>query len=150
LGLSPARKGFAEASAAWPSHPPSACLADACALIVFHAFGAAGMSDAGRAAMQGGEVFVIAETVWEITRKAADGKLPPFAPFEDLGFPAFLRERGYKSLAVDWDIAARAATLPPHHRDPMDRMLIAASLATGLPIITNDAAFAAYGVTLVW
>lgn len=108
------------------------------------------MSAAGRAAMQGGEVLVIAETVWEITRKAADGKLPPFASFEDLGFPAFLRERGYKPLAVDWDIAARAATLPPHHRDPMDRMLIATSLATGLPIITNDAAFAAYGVTLVW
>ncbi len=148
--MSPPRRGFAEAAAGFQAYPPGACLADACALIVFHALGGAGMSAAGRAAMQGGEVSVIAETVWEITRKAADGKLPPFAPFDDLGLPSFLRERGYKPLAVDWDIAARAATLPPHHRDPMDRMLIATSLATGLPIITNDAAFAAYGVTLVW
>ncbi len=149
MGLSAPRRGFAEASAAW-SGAPGACLADACALIVFHGFGGAGMSAAGLAAMRGGQVLVSPVTVWEIVRKAGDGRLPGLPVGADGSFVTLLRESGYRPLDLDWDIAARAATLPPHHRDPMDRMLIATSLATGLPIITNDAAFAAYGVTLVW
>ena len=74
MGLSPAR-GFAEATAGW-SGAHGACLADACALIVFHGFGGAGMSEAGLTAMRGGQVLVSPVTVWEIVRKAGDGKLP--------------------------------------------------------------------------
>lgn len=147
--MSAARRGFAEAAPGWPG-TQGACLADACALIVFHAFGGAGMSAAGIAAMRSGQVVVSPVTVWEIIRKAGDGKLPSLPVGANGSFVTVLRETGYRPLELDWDIAARAATLPPHHRDPMDRMLIATSLVTGLPIITNDAAFAAYGVTLVW
>jgi hypothetical protein len=63
-------------SGAAASSPPG-FLADACALIVFHAEGGAGMSAAGLAAMRGGDVAVSALTLWEITRKVAQGKLPP-------------------------------------------------------------------------
>ena len=41
-------------------------------------------------------------------------------------------------------------TLPQLHRDPFDRLLIAQSLAEGIPIVTGDRAFAPYGVALVW
>ncbi|QYU68386.1 hypothetical protein J4558_26885 [Leptolyngbya sp. 15MV] len=45
----------------------------------------------------------------------------------------------------------RAATgLPPHHADPMDRLLIAAALADQATIITNDRIFTAYGVGVLW
>ena len=40
--------------------------------------------------------------------------------------------------------------LPMHHRDPFDRLLIAQAIAEGIPIATNDPAFAAYGVQIVW
>lgn len=47
-------------------------------------------------------------------------------------------------------MAQAAAPLPAHHRDPMDRFLIAQPLAEGATIITNDRAFAACGVPTLW
>jgi len=41
-------------------------------------------------------------------------------------------------------------SLPLHHRDPFDRLLIAQSLAERIPIITGDRAFAGYSVAIVW
>ena len=40
--------------------------------------------------------------------------------------------------------------LPPLHKDPMDRMLIASALRTGMTVITSDRIFAQYGVRTVW
>jgi PIN domain nuclease of toxin-antitoxin system len=40
--------------------------------------------------------------------------------------------------------------LPQHHRDPFDRLLISQSLAERIPIVTNDRAFTAYGVGIIW
>jgi len=40
--------------------------------------------------------------------------------------------------------------LPQHHDDPFDRMLIAQSLAEGIPIVSNDRSFPAYGVEILW
>jgi PIN domain nuclease of toxin-antitoxin system len=42
-----------------------------------------------------------------------------------------------------------AATLPRHHEDPFDRMLIAQAQIEGLTIVTRDPAFRAYGVSLL-
>jgi PIN domain nuclease of toxin-antitoxin system len=42
-----------------------------------------------------------------------------------------------------------AATLPRHHDDPFDRMLIAQARLEGLAIVTRDPAFRAYGVGLL-
>ncbi len=44
----------------------------------------------------------------------------------------------------------RVATLPFHHRDPFDRLLIAQSLVEGIPIIGVDSGFDAYGVNRLW
>jgi len=43
-----------------------------------------------------------------------------------------------------------AAELPPHHRDPFDRVLIAQALSEGLTIVTSDSAFDPYGVQVTW
>ncbi len=45
--------------------------------------------------------------------------------------------------------ALRVATLPPHHRDPFDRLLIAQAPVERLPILTADAAFDRYDVELI-
>jgi PIN domain nuclease of toxin-antitoxin system len=144
------RGGFAEALSPWSGAETDGCLADACALIVFHGFGAAGMSPAVAERMASGNTLIAAVTVWEIMRKAGAGALPMLPVAGDGSFPGFLRDAGYGAVPMDWAIAARAAALPPHHRDPMDRMLIATALTHRLPIITNDAAFAPYGVTTIW
>ena len=126
-------------------------LADACALIVFLGYGAKGMSRRARSVMGEGDVFVSAITVWEITRKVALGKLSRTAPPGYTGtLAAWLRQTGYRFVPLSWEDGERANLLPPHHKDPMDRMLIAAALANDLTIISDDQSFAQYGVRTLW
>jgi PIN domain nuclease of toxin-antitoxin system len=121
-------------------------LADACALIVFYAGGP--MSPAVQQVMRDGDVTVSAITVWEITRKAALGKLP--SNWGEGGVVGLLQRQGFRPLPLSWSDAQLANTLPPIHKDPMDRMLIAQALRNGLEIITNDGMFDSYGVKTVW
>ena len=121
-------------------------LADACALIVFMAEGT--MSPAMRAVMETGDVAVSPVTVWEITRKASIGKL--LAQWQPGTLEALLTRQGFSQAPLTWDDAERANTLPPVHKDPMDRMLIAQALRLGAVIVTSDRLFEGYGVTTLW
>lgn len=125
-------------------------LADACALIAFHGAARPPMSDRGVAAMHGGVVAVSAITVWEITRKVGLGKLRALHGQGESGCTGFLRARGYRLLPVTPEIAECANTLPHHHADPMDRILIATAVAEGMTVITSNRIFAAYGVPTLW
>jgi PIN domain nuclease of toxin-antitoxin system len=104
----------------------SAFAADACAIIAFYGQPQALGRD-GLAAMRDGEVLVIPVTVWEIARKVAIGKLRPL-PTRGQSLAVFLRAEGFTSLDFTWTDAEAAATLPAHHSDPMDRMLIATAI----------------------
>jgi PIN domain nuclease of toxin-antitoxin system len=126
-------------------------LADACALVVFHGYGGQTMSSAGRTAISTGDVFVSPITMWEIARKVAMGKLErPAPPGFNGSLSDWLRHAGYRVLPLTWEACERANALPMHHKDPMDRMLIAAALDRGLTIITDDDVFARYGVQTIW
>lgn len=57
---------------------------------------------------------------------------------------------GFVPITIDFATAERLATLPFHHRDPFDRLLVAQCLSEGVPIITRDPAFEAYPVTTLW
>ena len=76
--------------------------------------------------------------------KTALGKLE--TP-EALG-AAVVRE-GFEPLPITFDHADRAGALPPHHRDPFDRMLVAQALTEGLTLVTHDPAFDPYGVEVL-
>ncbi|HJT75601.1 MAG TPA: PIN domain-containing protein, partial [Gemmataceae bacterium] len=52
-------------------------------------------------------------------------------------------------LPVTHQYARKAAALPPLHKDPFDRMLVAQCALDGLTLITHDALLAAYGIPLV-
>ena len=126
-------------------------LADACALIVFHGYHGQTMTEAGKAAMRSGDVFVCPITVWEITRKIALGKLErPAPPGFNGSLSAWLHDAGYRVLPMTWEASERANALPMHHKDPMDRMLIALTLDRGMTVITDDDVFARYGVDTLW
>ena len=90
------------------------------------------------------EVYVSAATAWEISIKRALGKLDMA---EDLG--PILEEEGFEALPITFFHGEQAGRLPPHHRDPFDRVLIAQAQAEGLELVTNDGAFAAYGVRTI-
>ncbi len=127
-----------------------AFLADACALIVFCAAQPERtMSARALATMTGAEVHVSSITVWEITRKVSLGKLPAL-PEADGSFSGWLLQAGFRMLPLSWRDAERANALPLLHKDPMDRMLVAAALAGDFTVVTEDRVFAAYGVRTLW
>ena len=123
-----------------------AFLADACALLAF--FTGSGMTPVGIAALQG-DVSISAITVWELARKSALGKLPPLPGAPGL-FSDYLTSQAFAPLPLTWSDAERANQLPPLHKDPMDRMLIAQAQRTGMTVITDDGLFPQYAVRTVW
>jgi PIN domain nuclease of toxin-antitoxin system len=95
------------------------------------------------------EVLVSAATSWEIAIKHQLGKLAlPEAPATFV--PTRLAASGCTALAIDHAHVLRAGALPPHHRDPFDRVLVAQAQALAIPIVSGDRAVAAYDVEVVW
>lgn len=89
------------------------------------------------------EVFYSAASVWEVAIKSAlrrrDFKADPAVLVRALA------QSGFSELPVTAAHAARVAGLPPLHRDPFDRMLVAQSLAEPMTLLTNDSVLLGYG-----
>ena len=94
-----------------------------------------------------GDVYVSAASIWEISIKSALGKLTA----DTREVLAALGPAGFIELPINGEHAARVLDLPPIHRDPFDRLLVAQALAEPMRLVTNDAVLARYGdiVTVV-
>jgi len=90
-------------------------------------------------------VFFSAASIWEIAIKHASGKLQLPDNLLDT-----MESRGFAELWVSSRHAMAAGALPPHHRDPFDRMLVAQAQSEGLTLVTSDARIAAYDVPVLW
>ncbi|WP_337061510.1 type II toxin-antitoxin system VapC family toxin [Kineococcus sp. G2] len=99
-----------------------------------------------RAAVADGEneVLVSAASAWEMSIKAALGKLT--APD---GLREELRQQGFTELPVTVDDGLTAGALPRHHDDPFDRVLIAQAARRGLQLLSVDRRFSDYDVRLL-
>jgi PIN domain nuclease of toxin-antitoxin system len=91
-------------------------------------------------------VYVSAVAVWETTIKAALGKLS--LPLDDL--EATIEAAGFGALPVTVAHALEVRRLPPLHRDPFDRLLIAQARHEQLTLVTRDAAIRRYPVDTLW
>lgn len=94
------------------------------------------------------ELVVSAVSAWEIAIKHALGRLPLPEP-PHLYVPERVRAIGARALAIEHSHALGVATLPPLHRDPLDRLLVAQALALDLTILTADASVTQYAVPTV-
>lgn len=92
------------------------------------------------------EVYLSVASVWEAIIKHGLGKLP-FPALPAIYLPSKRDEHGISSLTIDEGAMASLASLPPLHRDPFDRMLVAQALQHGMTIATVDAAIAAYPIS---
>jgi PIN domain nuclease of toxin-antitoxin system len=94
-------------------------------------------------------IFVSAASAWEMAIKASLGRL---SSATDLigDFEASLRAEGFQSLPITAEHGIRAGLLPPPHKDPFDRMLIAQAQAENLAIVSNNVIFDSYGVRRLW
>lgn len=88
-------------------------------------------------------VFVSAATIWEVSIKSALGKLDVDGDLVELV------ESDFESLPISLGHGRSAGRLPPHHRDPFDRMLIAQAIDEDLTLVSRDRAFAAYEVEVL-
>jgi PIN domain nuclease of toxin-antitoxin system len=95
------------------------------------------------------EMLVNPASHWEIAVKMMKGKLTLREPFLDFVQHAII-DNGFKILPIEPKHTAIVAVLPPHHKDPFDRMLVAQALAEGISILSADAALDAYGVQRLW
>jgi PIN domain nuclease of toxin-antitoxin system len=83
-------------------------------------------------------------SLWEITIKQALGKLAGPADLAEQ-----VRDMGFRELPVTHAHAIAAGRLPPHHRDPFDRMLVAQAGAEGLTLVSRDESIALYDVDIL-
>jgi PIN domain nuclease of toxin-antitoxin system len=94
-----------------------------------------------RRLIEANHVVVSAASIWEIAAKAAIGKLEA----DPTEVRDALAPSGFGELPITGEHAARVATLPAHHRDPFDRLLVAQSFVEGLVLLTSDVQLAPYG-----
>lgn len=93
----------------------------------------------------GTEVYVSVASAWEAAINISLGKLRLAGDFEQ-----GIADSGFAPLPISFDHARDVMTLPHHHRDPFDRMLIAQAQRDGLTVVTSDRVFAQYGVPVSW
>jgi PIN domain nuclease of toxin-antitoxin system len=84
-------------------------------------------------------------STWELAIKSQLGKLHVDAPLAEF-IARVIGEQDLQPLPVHHAHAARVAELPPIHRDPFDRMLIAQAAVERVPLLTGDATLLAYGI----
>lgn len=95
------------------------------------------------------DLLLSAASSWEMSIKYALGKLPlPVPPAEYV--PDRMRTSGVVGIPVTHRHALQVAQLPPHHRDPFDRVLIAQAQLDGLTVLTADRMFGRYDVPVQW
>ena len=94
-------------------------------------------------------IFVSSATHWEIAIKLSTGKYTLHVPF-----PVFVKEaiddNGFTILPIEPRHTAELVTLPYHHRDPFDRLLIAQAMIEGMSIISVDPVFDSYPIRRIW
>jgi PIN domain nuclease of toxin-antitoxin system len=95
------------------------------------------------------EKYVSAITAWEFITKFRSGKEPGFAGIA-ADVVGAIAAQGFTELAITTRHAEFSARLPLHHKDPMDRFLIAQAIVEDMTIITADMVFGSYSAKLLW
>jgi PIN domain nuclease of toxin-antitoxin system len=91
--------------------------------------------------------FVSAASLWEAEIKTALGRLELDIDVIDLA--AEVTGNGFVELPITGRYTRTAATLPPHHNDPFDRMLIAQVIVDDLRMVTTDQIIGRYGIDVL-
>jgi PIN domain nuclease of toxin-antitoxin system len=88
-------------------------------------------------------------SVWEMGIKQSKGKLTLSLPLED-----YIKEKikleDFELLPIQLNHLGVISTLPFHHNDPFDRLLIAQAMTENIPILSRDSAFNNYHLNRIW
>jgi PIN domain nuclease of toxin-antitoxin system len=95
------------------------------------------------------DCFLSIVSCWEMAIKASLGKLRLSQSVEKF-VAEQLAANGFQLLPVDFRHVAAVETLPFHHRDPFDRLLVTQAFAEDLVLVTADSMMVKYGVSVLW
>ncbi len=94
-------------------------------------------------------LFVSVASLWEITIKVGIGKLAiPNSDIEEV--IANLAAFRIRVLPIRSEDLKALQALPPHHKDPFDRIIVAQAQVEGIPIVTTDQRIQQYAVRVLW
>jgi PIN domain nuclease of toxin-antitoxin system len=95
------------------------------------------------------DVFISPSTYWEIAIKVGKKKLDLLAPYDDF-MNRGIQGNDFEILPIETRHTSLLTSMPMHHNDPFDRLLIAQALVEQMPIVGVDAAFDSYGLVRLW
>jgi PIN domain nuclease of toxin-antitoxin system len=95
------------------------------------------------------ELVLSVTSVWEMQIKALLGKLTLRKPLRQL-LEDQARQNRLLVLPVPLEPVLRLDTLPAHHKDPFDRLIVAQAVVEGWPVVSHDPLIAQYPVTVIW
>jgi len=95
------------------------------------------------------EVFISIASAWEIQIKATLQKLTLNETVDAL-YRSLIIDHEFRMIGIELNDIDCLSTLPPHHRDPFDRMLVAQAGRSGLALVTKDRVMSSYGVPTLW
>jgi PIN domain nuclease of toxin-antitoxin system len=109
------------------------------------------LSDIARAVIEeeDSQPFLSIASLWEMAIKISLGKLKLEQPFETL-IPQQLAVNGIGILNLSLEHTAAIATLPFHHRDPFDRLIVVQAKIEKMPLVSADPVFDAYEIERIW
>lgn len=123
-------------------------LLDTCAILRL----ASGVGELSRAALsaiaKASVIFVSPISLWEIALKTRNGNIILPVSAEDY-FNDVVQEYDLSIAPLSLAVMSKSVDLPPIHRDPADRFLIATALLNDLTIVTTDRRFREYNVKVV-
>lgn len=92
-------------------------------------------------------VWVSAASIWEIAIKCGMGRGD--MPVSGQDAVRYFQESGYRFLPIDVEHALAVESLPAHHQDPFDRILVAQALVEPMRLMTHDPLVARYSDTVI-
>ena len=97
----------------------------------------------------GSDLLISIVIPWEIAIKSGIGKLNNISNLLE-NFEDQVATGGFRMIETSVRQATKSGTLPLHHKDPFDRLLISQALDLNIPILSGDEIFDLYGVQRVW
>ena len=95
------------------------------------------------------EILLSPASYWEMAIKVSLGKWVLHRPYEEF-IDVCLNQYGFVILPVEPKHTAALTTLPFHHRDPFDRLIVAQAIVEAIPVISADTQLDAYGINRIW
>ena len=106
-----------------------------------------GNSAAGYILDESNDLFFSPASIWEVVTKQGLGR-DDFKADPNLLYRGLINN-GYKELCITSNSALLIGTMPPIHKDPFDRMLLAQAIAEGIPLLTADGVMEKYPAPVI-